>query len=124
MQLTGQNLHNEMRNATCVWAQTSKFPTRVAILFIFYSVARIHIHVEISIYFCLSDFSGEYICGMRENGELIKEDFFMRFVLECVFMSLSAILTAQTITVIYLKQIWQRFMARNWQHALDLNQMR
>ena len=77
-----------------------------------------------SIYFCLSDFSGEYICGMRENNELIKEDFFMRFVLECVFMSLSAMSTAQTITVIYLKQIWQRFMARNWQHALDLNQMR
>ena len=37
-QLTGQNLHNEMRNVTCVGTQTSKVPTRVTLLFINYSV--------------------------------------------------------------------------------------
>ena len=39
MQLTSQNLYNE-HNATCMGTQTSKVPTWVTILFIFFSVLQ------------------------------------------------------------------------------------
>ena len=36
-----------MRNATCMGTETSKVPTRVTLLFIFYSVVRVRVRVRV-----------------------------------------------------------------------------
>ena len=53
-----------MRNATCVRTQTSKDPTRVAILFISYSMTQADFHLQIE---------GELNWYVRPSGESIKD---------------------------------------------------
>ena len=57
MQLTGQNLHNDitqshtqLRNATCVGTQTSKVLTRVTLLFIPYTVVLYMYYIDTDVY--------------------------------------------------------------------------